>query len=301
MGLNVFVLTFLNTVQCTKSLCTVMAAKGNYHVDWDDFSTTSSERFRKLVAEKEFSDVTLVSDDGTRLPSHQVILATGCTFFKKILMEETSKNPLIFMRGVETSLLKPLLSFLYTGSAEVSEDLITQFVGLAEDLGVDGLAKTNPEQNGVPADKIIEEDSKDDKVEVAKVIARSSEEDPIKKEPIKLEPKVSNFPKVCEKCHDIFNEKDGWTRHLRLHANPRRLSTIATMIKLPDRDADGMLQCSDCSKKVRCNSNFRRHVQKHHLKIDFKCDQCDFQHRDAPVVSRHRKKHFKASLKNETI
>ena len=200
MGLNVFVLTFLNTVQCTKSLCTAMAAKGNYHVDWDDFSTTSSERFRKLVSEKEFSDVTLVSDDGTRLPSHQVILATGCTFFKKILMEETSKNPLIFMRGVETSLLKPLLSFLYTGSAEVSEDLITQFVTLAEDLGVDGLAKTNPDQNGVPADKIIEEDSKDDKVEVAKVIARSSEEDPIKKEPIKLEPKVSNFPKVCEHC-----------------------------------------------------------------------------------------------------
>ena len=53
-----------------------MTGKGNYHIDWDDFTTTSSERFRDLVGKKEFSDVTLVSNDGTRIPSHQVILAS---------------------------------------------------------------------------------------------------------------------------------------------------------------------------------------------------------------------------------
>ena len=82
-----------------------MTGKGNYHIDWDDFTTTSSERFRDLIGKKELSDVTLVSDDGTRIPSHQVILASGCTFFKKLLVEEMSKNPLIFMRGVKASLL----------------------------------------------------------------------------------------------------------------------------------------------------------------------------------------------------
>ena len=40
-----------------------MAGKGNYHIDWDDFTTTSSERFRALVGKKEFSDVTLVGGD----------------------------------------------------------------------------------------------------------------------------------------------------------------------------------------------------------------------------------------------
>ena len=261
-----------------------MAVKGNYHIDWDDFTTTSSERFRNLVGKKEFSDVTLVSDDGTRLPSHQVILASGCTFFKKMLEEETSKNPLIFLRGVEASLLEPLLNFLYTGRAEVSEDLITQFVALAEDLGVDGLAKTAPDQNKFP-DTTIKEDTEDDKSEVAKMIAQSVKDGPIKKEP-----SMTNFPKECEKCQMVFNDRDNWTKHVRVHPNPKK---SATMIKLPDRDVDGLLQCFDCSKKVRCNSNFRRHVQKHHLKIDFKCDQCDFQHRDAPVISRHRKKHNK--------
>ena len=94
----------IDRTKCVHQCC-AMAGKGNYHIDWDDFTTTSSERFQNLVGKKEFSDVTLVSDDGTRIPSHQAILASGCTFFKKLLVEEMSKNPLIFMRGVEASLL----------------------------------------------------------------------------------------------------------------------------------------------------------------------------------------------------
>ena len=169
----------------------------------------------------------------------------------------------------------------------MSEDLITQFVTLAEDLGVEGLAKTSPDQNEEPIDTTIKEGAADDKAEVAKIIAKSLENS------LKEEPKTTNFPKECKKCHIVFNDKSNWTQHIRMHPNPRKKSSIATMIKLPERDSDGLLQCSDCSKKVRCNSNFRRHVQKHHLKIDYKCDQCDFQHRDAPVISRHRKIHIK--------
>ena len=98
----------------------------------------------------------------------------------------------------------------------------------------------------------------------------------------------TNYPKACQKCEAVFNDRDEWTRHVRKHPNPKK--TIA-MIKLPERDGDGLLHCFDCDKKVNENGNFRKHVQKYHLKIDFKCDQCDFQHRDAPVISRHRKKH----------
>ena len=66
-----------------------MTERGNYHINWDDFTTTSAERFRDLVGKKEFSDVTLVTEDGSRIPSHQVILASGSTFFKNLLVDET--------------------------------------------------------------------------------------------------------------------------------------------------------------------------------------------------------------------
>ena len=68
------------------SQCSAMAGKGNYHIDWDDFMTTSSERFRALVGKKEFSDVTLVSSDGKRIPGHIGIWVI-CTFFNKKSLE----------------------------------------------------------------------------------------------------------------------------------------------------------------------------------------------------------------------
>ena len=117
--------------------------KGKYSINWDDFSATAAERFGPLIREAKFSDVTLVSGDGQRISSHQVILATGCTFFKNLFEEEAaSKMPLIFLRGVEASLILPLLDFLYTGKAEVDEELLADFVVLAEDLGVEGLTKS---------------------------------------------------------------------------------------------------------------------------------------------------------------
>ena len=57
-------LVFVKNINLFQIFCSSMAGKGNYHIDWDDFTTTSSERFRDLVGKKEFSDVTLVCEDG---------------------------------------------------------------------------------------------------------------------------------------------------------------------------------------------------------------------------------------------
>ena len=120
-------------------------------INWDDFSATLNERFEILLREANFSDVTLVSGDGEKISAHQAILATGSTFFKNLL--EADSRPLIFMRGVDSSLLKPLLNFLYIGKAQVPEDLLTEFVALGADLGVEGLANLcNLDQRDVGAE-----------------------------------------------------------------------------------------------------------------------------------------------------
>ena len=98
--------------------------QGNFTIDWKEFREASPRRFKDLVTKEDFSDVTLVSGDGHRLPAHQVILATGCFFFKNLLEKETAcssanQRPLIFLRGVAGGLLEPLLQFLYTGSAQI--------------------------------------------------------------------------------------------------------------------------------------------------------------------------------------
>jgi len=98
--------------------------QGIFTIDWKDFKEASTKRFKDILARDDFSDVTLVSGDGQRLPAHQVILATGCSFFKNLLDGETAnQKPIIFLRGVAGNLLAPLLEFLYTGRVQVSEFL----------------------------------------------------------------------------------------------------------------------------------------------------------------------------------
>ena len=88
-----------------------MTEAGRFCIDWDDFKSTAADRFRDLIGKKEFSDVTLVAADGQRIPSHQVILASGCSFFRSLLEKETTLKPLIFLRGVESNLLQPLIPY----------------------------------------------------------------------------------------------------------------------------------------------------------------------------------------------
>ena len=43
---------------------------GNFSIDWKDFEALATKRFKDLVGKPEFSDVTLVSGDGQRIPGH---------------------------------------------------------------------------------------------------------------------------------------------------------------------------------------------------------------------------------------
>ena len=67
------------------------------------------------------------------------------------------------MRGVNTSLLKTLLSFLYSGSVEIEEQKLNQFVALAEDLGLEGLGQRHFEDKKPCIQKNLEAQEQDEK------------------------------------------------------------------------------------------------------------------------------------------
>jgi hypothetical protein len=65
----------------------------------------------------------------------------------------------------------------------------------------------------------------------------------------------------------------------------------------PVRSANGMYQCSACSKEWKDGSTFRRHFLCVHTKErPFHCEHCDFKTKIAPELSRHIKK-----IHNKTI
>ena len=54
---------------------------------WNDFQTTVSQSFGKLRQEKDFFDVTLVSDDEKQIQAHKLVLSSSSKFFKNILTQ----------------------------------------------------------------------------------------------------------------------------------------------------------------------------------------------------------------------
>ena len=64
-----------------------------FSLKWNDFQSTVSQSFGVLRKEKDFFDVTLVSDDEVQIPAHKLVLlyrlspfpSLSVTFYKTML------------------------------------------------------------------------------------------------------------------------------------------------------------------------------------------------------------------------
>ena len=106
---------------------------------WNDFQENLNSAFEALRNYEDFSDVTLVCEDGTQVETHKVILASSSPFFMEILKKNKHPHPLIFMRGLKTDILISLVDFLYFGEANVDQEHLEDFLALAEELRLKGM------------------------------------------------------------------------------------------------------------------------------------------------------------------
>ena len=115
-------------------------------LQWNDFKENVSSAFRDLGQDKEFTDVTLVCGDGQQVEAHKVVLAVSRPFFQNILMENKHPHPLIYMRGIRSENLGTMVDFFYHGEANVYQENLDSFLGLAEELQLKGLTVNQTEK-----------------------------------------------------------------------------------------------------------------------------------------------------------
>ena len=108
----------------------------------DDFNEDVSIAFETLRNEKDFTDVTLVCEDGKQVEAHKVILASSSPFFKNLLNRNKHSHPLIYMRGVGSDTLEAIMDFLYFGKANVFQENLDLFLAIGKDLQLKGLTET---------------------------------------------------------------------------------------------------------------------------------------------------------------
>ena len=90
--------------------------------------------FGELRNDRDFADVILACEDGAQIKTHRVILVSTTLFFKEMLTRNKHPQPLIYMRGLKAVEPVAMVDFLYFGEANVDQESLEVFLGLAEEL-----------------------------------------------------------------------------------------------------------------------------------------------------------------------
>ena len=99
-------------------------------LQWNDFQENVNSAFRSLRNDKEFTNVTLASEDGQEIEAHKVILAASSPIFDNLLQKSKHNHPLIYLRGFESKDFVSILDFVYFGEANVNQEDFDSFVDL---------------------------------------------------------------------------------------------------------------------------------------------------------------------------
>jgi len=137
-----------------------MATKDKFCLKWNDFESNISAAFRELREDKDFFDVTLACDDD-QIQAHKVILSACSPFFRKVLRRNRHEHPLLYLKGVKYADLVSVLSFMYHGEVDISQEDLNTFLAVAQDLKVKGLTEKAGES---PAKQRLSESNKVERI-----------------------------------------------------------------------------------------------------------------------------------------
>merc|ERR1719430_1859553 len=132
----------------------MMAGPQKLCLNWKNFQTNISTAFRDLRSDNDFADVTLACEDGQLFSAHKVILASSSPFFMGILKKYKNPQPLIFLKGMRSEDLSAILDFFYFGETNIDQESLDAFLGLAEDLKVLGLTRSEDTAGGSKVEEI---------------------------------------------------------------------------------------------------------------------------------------------------
>ena len=196
-------------------------SKGGVKFARDDFQTENANFMKQLRLKQDFTDVTLVADDGF-LRSHKVVLAAGSLVFQDLLggalRDQTC--PCIFLLGVKKKHIDLLLDFFYLGETDMAEEDLQIFFQLSKRLGLVGLqreARTKDENLPEINHEANLEDEEDFREELFFVHETALKPEEPKKS-LKMRRIVSRkFP--CDQCPYRDRDRSGLKTHVqRKHA-----------------------------------------------------------------------------------
>ena len=243
----------------------MMVASEKLCLQWNDFQKNITSSFRELREDREFTDVTLACEDGSKIEAHKVVLASSSPFFLELLKRNKHPNPLLYMRGLRSDDLIAIVDFLYNGEANVFQENLDSFLALAEELKLKGLTG-NTDQREEPRMETVQNTRTKLKAETSQrfqVPPQFSEQSFEQASPLK--------GSYNDTAVSLTNEKIS----VNLQDLDEKIKSMFTKTNLPAGGDRGYLaSCNICGKQ-RPLKLMPSHVEANHITgVSHECDIC---------------------------
>ena len=284
-----------------------MAENNNFCFHLKSLEEKVKVSWQELQMENEFHDVTLACEDKT-IRTHRLIISSFSPVLRNILKLLQTPHPLIYLQKVKFKNLQSLLHFMYKGEVVVSEEDISGFFEVAEDLNVKGLSERNTEDiqisrfnqeniESLPKIKITSKNSSDNnslqqftnvEIDSHNFISDDNNTNKFSSLP-EIKSKfynqeitenstnnvISAIPETqfsCKTCNKIFSRRYVLKMHIQsIHEGRRYL-------------------CSQCNYKATDEGNLQKHIKSIHEQERYPCGECDYKATQKGNLHRHQNK-----------
>ena len=229
-------------------------------MNWDGYDANVREYFRELREDQRLFDVTLATDDGQHIQAHKIILSAGSNFFSDIFVKNNYSNMLIYLKGISSDKLEPIIDFIYNGEAFITHEELKAFIENGKELQIKGLEGKLPE--------VIEiEDEK----------------------PLFLDQSNKTYDDVKEKSYSASSDDkcDSLAKMDEEHKQFRVQNELSHEINNMIEKKKGAWRCKICGKTTNTKSHINDHVERHIEGMSYACHMCSKTFSNRPSLSNH--------------
>ncbi|XP_041974164.1 protein abrupt-like [Aricia agestis] len=116
--------------------------KQEISLKWNGYQNNILANLKELFKDENLSDVTLILE-GYSFKAHKVVLSANSLLFRSIFQQNPHKDPIIVLHDINLDSLRVLLTFMYYGEVNVTEEFLPILLKTAETLKICGLSTGN--------------------------------------------------------------------------------------------------------------------------------------------------------------
>merc|ERR1712142_665136 len=273
---------------------------------WNEFEENIRHSFKVLRNKESLFDVTLATDDGHQIQAHRVILSAGSDFFSDIFTKCNQSSMLIYLRGIGKKELENITDFLYNGETFVTQEELSSFLEMAEELKVKGLQSSEEKSDdSFQSQEAFETTSKltpnvlsenvgsyerkleDKDFKLQKLNEVKSNNEPISASENELFAVAENDHSLNEQLNELIEKQlDIW----KCKVCDKTSITRGNIKKHAERHIEGVMNtCNVCMKNFATRQQHQNHVKLVHNSKLYSCSRCGKANMNMLTVYNHKR------------